>query len=43
MKQKVCMVVSSVLFLLAAVVSCSASLFWFYQPKVPKSLAKSKF
>ncbi len=40
MKGKVLGVVSGVLFVVATLVSSSASYFMFYQPRVPKTLQK---
>ncbi|MDP4180126.1 MAG: cyclic lactone autoinducer peptide [Bacillota bacterium] len=44
MKRGFCSVLSglsALLFLIASLSASSACIFWFYQPKVPKSLRKS--
>ncbi|MCX7922866.1 MAG: cyclic lactone autoinducer peptide [Clostridia bacterium] len=40
MKNKLLGSLSAVLFILASLVTCSASFLTFHQPKVPKSLKK---
>jgi len=31
---------ASILFIIASIVSCNASVFWFYQPRTPKCLRR---